>query len=319
MEYLNNQYKIPNLEILFRNKLNSFYKYLFGQEYYLNSWEYNQKSLFISENINDKNIIISIFNNYIKLNNIKIDNIYGFDYYNVLVKCHLIKPINKYFKTVLNFIIEYYNNQYAPYYFNRGYINYWTYKENRIFTLKYLIENDLKIELNKIPMHITLSKLMQIGTKCLYNVCKKYYNSLFEWINECYPDKFVEKDFDINFIKEEFDSIEEKQINDILHSNIKNIYYNNLNTDNVIKLNGMIPDWLIFGQELILIEYFGYYTKTPTTSRQTRYMETYNNKIDKYKKLPYKTFFIYPDDLNNNYNKLINKINILKKEGLVYE
>ena len=75
----------------------------------------------------------------------------------------------------------------------------------------------------------------------------------------------------------------------------------------------MIPDWVIItNQGCYLVEYFGLYsTNIETSSRLKRYKNKMEIKLTKYKELEnigYKTLFIYPDDLKNNFEGLKNKI-----------
>lgn len=245
--------------------------------------------------------------------NIKINNIFDFKYSEIICKCGIADKI----KDVLGFVVKYYNHQYAGYKFKTVPVNYYKNKINRNFDMKFLIEQDMKLDINKIPLYITKMTL-QRNARSLYNVLysKKYYDNLFEWINECYPDKFTENDFVINPYRDEFDSDDELKIDRILHNNFNNIIYNQRNKDRTIKIYGMIPDWLIFtDKNCWLVEYFGLYIdkNNSNNKRINDYKIKTDNKIKKYEKLDgYKNLFIFPEDLNNNFEGLEIKLKEIK-------
>lgn len=251
-----------------------------------------------------------IFKRYIKENNIIVNNIFEFKYEEILRKCRLSQFLNN----ILKFIVQYYDYDYPGYMFKITAVNYYKEKEMRIFDMKWLIEKDFKIPIVKIPLYVTKYSIRR-KSNTMYRLIKKHYNNnLFEWINECYPDIFNINDFDINPYRSEFDSLEEAQINDILRSKFNNVIYNSRNTENTIQIYGMIPDWIIIGDKgCILVEYFGLYSENTSTShRLKRYENKLAIKIDKYKALReigYMTLHIYPDDLKNNNQELIKKIN----------
>ena len=246
-------------------------------------------------------------------NNIKIADIYNFNYYDIIVKSGLA---TSYGGDLLKFVMYYYNNKYPAYKFNIESVNYWKEKEHRVKALKYLIEEDMKLEIGKIPLYLTITSLQNIGTKTMYGVLKKYYSNLFEWVNEVYPDVFDPKDFDINYMRNEFDSIDEHTIDEILRDNFENIFYNPRNTEHTIKLLGKIPDWFIFTTTgVIIVEYFGLWNKERGmyNTRTRDYIISSKDKIEKYKTLKgYRFLYIYPEDLHNNYEGLHKKINDVK-------
>jgi hypothetical protein len=212
---------------------------------------------------------------------------------------------------MLELIMKYYDYKYPSYKFKGGFKNYWVKQENRIKALKYFIEEDMKIELEKVPLYITLTVLRDKGGNTLYNICKKYYNSLFEWVNEVYPNKFDPKDFDIHYVRNNFDSIEEAEIHDILKEKCKYVIYNPNNTDRTIKIDGKVPDWFVFTKnKCYIVEYFGLITDRITdNSRVNDYKDRTKNKIEKYNRLDgYGKLYIYHDDLQNNFSGLIEKL-----------
>ena len=80
----------------------------------------------------------------------------------------------------------------------------------------------------------------------------------------------------------------------------------------------MIPDWIICNNKgCWLVEYFGLYSSGDFSSsaKLIKYHEKMAIKMDKYKeieKVGYKTLFIYPDDIRNGFDGLMEKINNIK-------
>jgi hypothetical protein len=174
----------------------------------------------------------------------------------------------------------------------------------------------LQIPLEKIPLYITLNVLGQ-KARTLYNLIynKRFHNSLFEWINDIYPGKFIESDFHIGVIRNKFDSVEEEQIYNLLKDEFDNVIYNKRNTDNTVKFCGMIPDYLVFNdKECIICEYFGLYVpdKAGNNKRINDYIKKTDNKIEKYNNVGYKKIFMYPDDIKDDMRGVKEKINIFK-------
>ena len=204
-----------------------------------------------------------LLDRYIKENNIQIDDILTFNNYDELLGNANLGQFTRKEWTALEFIVKYYNNEYAGYKFKLRSVNYYKKKENMIFDMKWLVEKDLKILIEKIPLYITKWSLHQNASP-LYNALykKMSYNTLFEWINDCYPNKFIELDFDINPYRNNFDSLEEAQVDEQIRSKIGNVTHNERNKPNTINIDGMIPDWLIcLNTGLYLVEYWGMYTK----------------------------------------------------------
>lgn len=284
--------------------MKDIYKFLFGEKCYCYPWKYKNLKL---NKITYQNGKI-IFNNYLKEKNITINDIFKFDYANILTKARLTQFENN----ILEFIVNYHELKYGGYLFKSHGVNYYKSKENRMFDMKYFIEKDLKIPIDKIPLYITKNVLRQ---KCrsLYHILhsRKYYKNLFEWINECYPNKFIEADFVINPYRCEFDSTEESQIHDIFRNNFKNVIYNQRNTDNTAVIQNMTPDWIILTHNNCwLIEYYGLYIEGRNGNKRIDdYIYRTNIKINKYKELiGYKHLFLYPEDLQDNFKKLKEKI-----------
>jgi hypothetical protein len=265
-----------------------------------------------------------ILDNYIEDNNIIINNILEYnDYQGLLRKSKLSYFLegrgNKSY-SMLEFIVQYFGYEYAGYKFKACSANYYKKKENRDFDLKWFIEKDLKVETNKIPLYITKYALHQKASP-LYTALGKGYcgESLFDWVNECYPDVFNINDFEINPYRAEFDSLEEAQVDEYLRKEIsKSVLYNGRTNRDVIEIEGMIPDWIIHTNKgCYLVEYFGLYSKNDISSshRLIRYHEKMKIKMEKYKELEkvgYKTLFIYPDDIRNGFDGLLEKLQQIK-------
>lgn len=265
-----------------------------------------------------------IFTQYLHDNNIKIENIFDFDYVDILKRSKLTQFLGSFNKSTcnsaLNFVVYYNNYEYAGYKYKLRSENYYKLKENRIFDMRWFIEKDMKIEINKIPLYITK---YQLSRRCrqLYHLLSKrckIYNNLFEWINECYPDRFNIHDFDINPYRSQFDSIEEAVLDEFLKENFDNVIYNARNSENTINIKGMIPDWIIMlDHGCYLVEYFGLYSENniSNSDRLMKYMDKIKQKELKYKELEgfgYKHLFIYPKDKDNNFKLLKEKIKYMK-------
>jgi len=290
-------------------QINEVYDILYGDESIFFPWKYPNR-IVGHLSFNECKMI---FNNYLLENDIKIDNILNADYGKLINNCGIARRIND----VLGFVVEYYDYKYAGYKFKTVGQNYYKNKEHRIFDMKYLIEQDMKLDVNKIPLYVTRMTL-QRNALSLYNVlyCKKYYKNLWEWIEEIYPSKFIENDFVINAYRDVFDSNDEMFVDTELHKNFTNMIYNQNNTERTIKIEGMVPDWLIFtNKNCWLVEYFGLYINREDNKNTTQvdYKIKADNKIIKYNKMKgYKSLFIYPEDLNNNFEGLHEKLKLIK-------
>jgi len=304
--YLINEHRL--LHITKHLEINEIYEYLFGNHPKEYPWHYKKYKTSVY-NISEARLL---FNNYLKENNIIIHDVYNFDYYEIAKKSRIGKD---YYSNILKFVMEYYENEYPAYKFNIASVNYWKDKDNRDKALKYLIEKDMKLEIEKIPLYLTITSIRGISAT-MYNVLKNYYGSLYEWVNEIYPDMFDPKDFDINYMRNEFDSVDEQIIDEILRNSFDNVLYNPKHSEYTITLLGKIPDWFIFTTTgVIIVEYFGLWNKERGmyNSRTRDYINRSKDKIEKYKTLEwYKFLYIYPEDLHNDYEGLHKKIELIK-------
>lgn len=284
------------------------YQYLFSNDPINYPWDYPHFML-------PQNMLFEqykkIFNNYLQKYNININDIYNFDYMNICKKCGLQNYVDR---DILGFIVQYYDNKYPGYKFNIASVNYWKSKENRIHSLKYLIEDDMKIPLEKIPLYLTLENLRK-NSGTLRTVARNYYKSnLWKWVNEVYPDKFIEEDFNIAVIRNVFDSADEHTIHDILTSRFKNVIYNQRNGDNTVTINHMQPDWFILTDNwLWVIEYFGIDVEHGNyNERIDYYQKKTKSKLERYKTMDwFGKVYIYPDDLRDNFKGLEEKLKVI--------
>lgn len=260
---------------------------------------------------------VAILKKYIRENNIIIEDKFNYKDWSKLLEDSRLRQFSG---NVLEFIVGFYNYEYAGYKFNISSSNYYKSKENMIFDMKYLVEKDMNIEIEKIPLYITKYTLRK-KSNALYNALtkKKVYNNLFEWINDCYPNKFIEADFNLNPYRSKFDSLEEAQVDEQLRLRFKGVIYNCREESDKVEFYGMIPDWIIPTYKgCYLVEYYGLWQEkeSKTSHRLQRYKKTHDNKIIKYKKLEevgYKHLGIYPNDLKNNFEGLHKKIDEILK------
>lgn len=279
----------------------------------LRPWKCKKYTLGIVNNYTAKNI----FKTYLNDNNIEIKDIFTYNgWYDLIKKCRITRSVGN---DLLGFVVDLYDRKYAGYLFNIAAYNYYKKKSNLIFDMKYLVEKDLCIPIEKIPLYITKYTLNQ-KSSTLYNLLRKenrIFKDLFEWVDACYPGKFIRSDFDLNPYRSRFDSLEEAQVYEELTKMTKGVVYNPRNDENRVEIMGMVPDFIIHTNKgCYLTEYFGLYSKNTNNSDRLRnYMRKHSIKIKKYRELEalgYKNLFIYPEDLKNDFEGLRNKVkNIL--------
>lgn len=301
-----NKFKELHLDIKKILTLHEVYVHLFGEGYHLYPWEY--KSFSFKEIRLTYKIANKVFSNYINENSIDVSNPLTLDYETLLKKSRLKNLEND----TLYFAVQYNDFKFAGYQFKTRGVNYYKKLKNRTFDFKHLIENDLKIPIEKIPLYVTKGYLSR-DRKVMYQILRNTYDgNLFKWVNECYPNKFIEADFNINKYRDNFDSIEESQIHSFLCLHFSNVIYNSRNDKQTIKINGMIPDWIIITDNgCWIVEYFGMYSPRQVyNSRVAAYIEKTDDKIKKYNHLEnFFTLFIFPEDIKENYEGLKRKLN----------
>ncbi|WP_137743243.1 hypothetical protein [Robertmurraya siralis] len=104
------------------------------------------------------------------------------------------------------------------------------------------------------------------------------------------------------------DSIEEKQVHDILLRNFQRVYKpkNRNSSEFKNKNESYLPDWII--NDELIVEYFGLYLEKPETDYMKNYKKKTHRKIKYYNKLKKYNFVpLFPDDLHNNYKGLKSK------------
>lgn len=288
------------------------YTYLFDKDYYYYPWKYPKfsfREIKLTYEIANK-----IFDNYLKEHDIKINNPLEFNYDKMIRKCGLTNLAGS---DILYFAVQYNQFKYAGYQYKIKSTNYYKNENNLLFDLKYLIEKDMKIQIDKIPLYLT-KNVLQKRCKPLYHYIVTNKNgSIYEWVNKLYPNKFTEADFEINVYRNEFDSDTECFIHEILVEKFKNkVIYNPKHTDRTIVLDGMIPDWFIMTEKGVwIVEYFGMYTPDRCyNTRVKEYIEKTNEKINKYKNMKgYNFVFLYPEDIDDNFKGCREKIEKIGK------
>ncbi len=253
---------------------------------------------------------------YLHENNIIIKDVYNYNYDELFEKAKVKWYVLKIEKDKLGFVMKYFDNQYAAYKF-KSIIGqkYWKDRDNADRAMKYFIEQDLKLSIDKIPLYITKNNL-HIKCSTLYNILydKRFDNCLFDWINRIYPNKFIEEDFSVGLIRNKFDSMEEQLIDKLLRDRFKNVVYNNRHGDNAVAVLHMQPDWFVFtDNNIYIVEYFGIaLSNTKYNQRISDYIERTEEKIEKYKDLPYgKKIFLYPEDIKGEGKGFYEKIDVI--------
>lgn len=196
--------------------------------------------------------------------------------------------------------------------------HYWELRENRLKALKELIEYKLCLTKSEIPEKLTYSFLAKNYRK-FSAICDVYYNSnLYQWINECYPNTFTEKDF-FNTIGNDgtvLDSKDEVKIHNLLLENGLKIKYFENKISNMKNFYNRkfqeyyVPDWII--NDEIIVEYYGWFNSYSYGRNEiiTNYMDKTLRKNEFYKKLNGFQFIdLYPEDIENNFKGLIDKFN----------
>lgn len=297
-------------------KLNDLYEFmstddlhseLYGEDFYLYSWKYPK--FYFKDRELSYEIANNIIKNYIKCNNIQIDNIFTYDFEALFKDCKLTKLTEK---DKLYFIVQFFDFKYAGYRFSLYSSAYYNNINNVLFDLRYLIEKDLKLKDEHISL-LTRNTIRRHSSSLYTYIFVNKHKSLYDLINLLYPNKFNEEDFEAK--NNGFDSSIEYCINEILKENFKNVFYNQRNIESTIRIDNLIPDWFIFSDNGVwIVEYFGLYDENQYGEYNviTEYIDKTKLKLKRYKKVNgYKFLFLYPSDIKKNYKgvyKVINKV-----------
>lgn len=285
------------------------YELIFGRDFILERWKYRK----LSYTIEDIEVAKKIVRNYIEQNSDEYKNltVYELPYTDIMFKCMLYN----FNRDILNFAMEFHDRKYPAYKFKIQSVNYYKDKQHRIDDFKWFIENDLRVPIEKIPIYLTKS-ILQTNAPTLRRVLRKYYNNnIFKIVNECYPNTFIENDFGITKTREKFDSDAEEQIDDILRKKFDNVLYNSRKQEQCLKIQGMIPDWILFTDKgCYIVEYFGLYAESKESTMIKKYVEKTHEKLKKYESINgYNKLFIYPEDLKNNFSGIYEKIDNIQQ------
>lgn len=294
--------------------ITEIYNSLFGEDFYLTLWEYPSFILkdirLTNERAND------IFKRYLKAHGITIDNLFDFKYEEHFIKSRIRSVTDK---GTLEFIVYFNDMKHPGYKYKHKAGNYYKKEDNLLFDLKYLIEEDLKIPIEKVPLYLTRQVLATRARPLYHSIITNKNGNLFYWVDKLYPGKFIQLDFDLNPHRIEFDSDEELFFDELLRTEFDNVLYNPRNADKTIHINGMIPDWFIFTDKgVIIVELYGLYVERQynKSSRVTDYIDKTNSKIKKYENEieGYQYLLIYKDDLDNDNFGSREKIRKLKEK-----
>jgi hypothetical protein len=310
LEYLVETHRLTNIRTYLT--LHQVYQVIFGENYYLKLWEYPKVTV---DQFNiTYNIANQILNNYIKTFNIIIEDVLTYNYEKILreSKLHCYAA-----KDYLYFLIQFNKFQYPGYKFKPKTTNYYKNESNVLFDLKYLIEQDMQLTIDKIPLYLT-KYVLQKRCGTLYNfIVSNKHGTIYEWVNKLYPNKFCREDFEINPYRNEFDSDTEAFIHEILVEEFgNNVIYNQRNNQNTVKLKSKIPDWFIFTDNGVwVVEYFGMLDERYTENSRIRdYKMKVKDKLSTYENLKgYNFLYLYKSDIEDDYAGIRKKIAEVKE------
>jgi hypothetical protein len=304
-----NDCKLKNLTKLLT--MHEIFSFLFGENYFYYPWKYPTMQ-FKSDIKLTYDIANNVLNNYIREFDVDSSDPLEIDYDDLIRKAKLTQLRD--LGSSLYFAVQYNQFKYAGYMFKTKSSTYYNDDENIKFDLKYLIEEDMKIPVDKIPLYLTRNNLQKHCRTLYHQIVTNKNKSIFEWVNELYPNKYIEADFDVNAYRNEFDSDTEAFIDDILRQEFKNVYYNQRNTNRTVTLNGNVPDWLVFTDNGVwIVEFLGMYLPDKTDSRTLVYIEKTERKFKKYESVSgYNILYLLPEDIEKNFSGVKEKIKVIK-------
>lgn len=293
--------------------LHDIYSHIFGKDYFLYPWRYKNFK-FTTVKLNE-DIAIKVFKKYLTEFNVEFDDPLNFNYEYHVRKAKIAKYTNG---RLLEFTVKFNDNKYAGYMFKLTSGNYYKTEENLLFDLKYLVERDMRIEIDKVPLYITKNTLQKKAPSIYRHIVTLKNENLFHWFNKLYVNKFIETDFDINAYRLEFDSDVEAFLHDLLKEKFNNrVIYNQRNGEREIRLSGMSPDWFIFTDKRCwIVEYFGMFEwKNRNNSRIRVYIKKTISKLRRYSDIDeYGKLFLYPEDIVDDYKGVVEKLKRIELE-----
>jgi hypothetical protein len=211
---------------------------------------------------------------------------------------------------------KFYEWQYM--YLPEGYIND---KNNRTKCLKELVELYLKLDINNIPKVFSYEYFNRFHDNAYGFIFKtildSYYDNLYDYVNEVYPNVFNKKDFPYKNHYITLDNIKVRSEPErMLHHLFMNLKLNYKYGDSVgmININGVnvLPDWYIYNSDkIVLVEYYG---MLDMNGVDFGYKDKYAQKEQLYRQLcddnnKYEYLPLHIDDMYNNYKGVRDKLN----------
>lgn len=293
---------------------NDIYSHLFGEDFLYYPWKYkNYNSVNLS--LEDAKTIFLNYLDELKISKFDIGALCSISWTKFYRDCKLERFINDNSKKLdrFSFVLHCIGYDFPLYKFQNTGGNLWRNRVNRVSATRSMID-EMKIKVDEIPMYISNS-VVQSFNKTMYMVLTKYYDgNIYKMINEAYPNMFKEDMFYITNLKNKFDSKPEGLVDLILRDYFDIVIYNQRHTENTVTINGNQPDWIaIKDGDAYIIEYFGLYEPSQVKSTRVRqYIDRTHEKIDSYKRLTgYKTLYIYPQDIKDEYLLLKDKLSNL--------
>lgn len=191
-------------------------------------------------------------------------------------------------------------------------------KQLRINYIKYVIEDELNINVEDIPYKISYMYFHYINKGNICGLLRNYYDSdIYNCINEVYPNRFNKNQFgrqnhyktlDDEIVKSE----EERMIHHIFINNKLDIHYEQETFKDYLKNKKYNPDWTLYiGDKEYIIEYYGMMSsKSDIFNYKNKYHmkdKFYNEMVKDNKELEYIPLF--REDIYNNFIGLIDKFN----------
>lgn len=176
--------------------------------------------------------------------------------------------LDNHYKSIVFFAFnELYPDKFYIWQYNNLPGGFYEVKENRINSMKELVEKYLKLNIKDIPKvfsyeYFNLSYTDKYLIK-FKHMLDRHYNSVYEFINEVYPNTFKESEFPYKNHYITLDNIKvrsepERMIHHLFMSMKINYRYGDcvgkININNV----NVLPDWYIFSNgKIVLVEYYG--------------------------------------------------------------